>query len=332
MAYEVDQQDLVSLQHPVGCPHVVVLGAGASVAAFPNGDAQGRRLPVMANLVEVLGLKDMIVEARQDPTAGFESIYSHLHAADSESPLVKEIERRVEDYFSQLVLPKYPTIYDLLLLSLREKDAIFTFNWDPFLIDAYERLADDVRLPHIFHLHGNVRLSFCACCSLAMRKADVCHKCGTDLTQTRLLFPVEQKNYADDLFIASQWEQVRDFIARAFIITIFGYSAPTTDAEAMAIFTKAWKKGESSKLVERLEVIDIRDHEELALQWSPFAHFHHCDIRGSLYESCLSRCPRRSCEALFHRGVDGKFVKQIAWAGNLEGMINSVARLIAHER
>jgi len=34
-------------------PHVFILGAGASVAACPDGDRNGRRLPVMANFVEV---------------------------------------------------------------------------------------------------------------------------------------------------------------------------------------------------------------------------------------------------------------------------------------
>ncbi|MEW6087649.1 MAG: hypothetical protein AB1498_05040 [bacterium] len=32
--------------------HIVILGAGASVAAFPNGDANGKILPTMDNFVE----------------------------------------------------------------------------------------------------------------------------------------------------------------------------------------------------------------------------------------------------------------------------------------
>ena len=38
-----------------GGPHVVVIGAGASVAALPNGDSSGKTLPVIDNLVEVVG-------------------------------------------------------------------------------------------------------------------------------------------------------------------------------------------------------------------------------------------------------------------------------------
>jgi len=338
MVYDVTKQQLIELERRIGRPHVVVLGAGASLAAFPNGDGRGRRLPLMANIVEVLELQDTLARAGHDPTHNFEKLYSQLHALDPESAVVKEIEQRVEDYFSQLALPDCPTIYDLLVMSLRNKDAIFTFNWDPFLVDALERNVEIGSLPHIFHLHGNVRVGFCEHCGLAMRRAAECHTCGEALTPSRLLYPVEEKNYADDPFIASQWQQARDFIERAFIITIFGYSAPTTDKEAMAIFTKSWKEGEEHKFVERLETIDIRDGEELGYQWGPFAHFDHRDMRRSYHESMLARYPRRTCESLYHAGVDGKFVEPIPWAGNLDGVPGTLdevrgemAELIEHE-
>ena len=278
----------------------------------------------MANLVEVLELQDTIARAGHDPTCDFESLYSQLHALDHESVVVKEIEQRVEKYFSQLILPDHPTIYDLLLISLREKDAIFTFNWDPFLVDALERNADIGSLTHIYHLHGNVRLAFCEQCGFAMQKAAKCYFCGNPLAPTRLLYPVEEKNYADDTFIASQWDHARDFIERAFIITIFGYSAPRTDKEAMAIFTKAWKKGGAHKFVNRLEVIDIRDRKELGSQWAPFAHFDHRDMRRSFHESMLARYPRRTCESLFHAGAEGKYVEPIKWAGSQEGALGTL--------
>jgi hypothetical protein len=288
----------------------------------------------MANLVEILELNDLIVGAGYDPTIGFESLYSRLHAADPQSSLVQEIENRVEDYFSHLVLPRYPTIYDLLLLSLRGKDAIFTFNWDPFLPDAYDRVAGKVppsNLPNIFHLHGNVRVAFCEQCHTATRKAESCLGCGGNVTPTRLLYPVEKKDYAASPYLVSQWKDFREFISRALIITIFGYSAPTTDQEAMATLKAVWKDGESHKLIHRLEIIDIRDRDELGWQWSPFSIYNHDDVRRSFYESLLARYPRRSCEALFQSNHDGKFVEPIAWAGNLEGMGDGIAELVAHE-
>ena len=38
-------------------PHIVIVGSGASVASFPKGDKNGKQLPTMDNLVEVIGLK-----------------------------------------------------------------------------------------------------------------------------------------------------------------------------------------------------------------------------------------------------------------------------------
>lgn len=39
-----------------GSPHVVVLGSGASRAAFLNGDAEGRKVPLMNELIDCLEL------------------------------------------------------------------------------------------------------------------------------------------------------------------------------------------------------------------------------------------------------------------------------------
>lgn len=63
-------------------PHVVILGAGASLAAFSDGDAHGRRLPLMANLVKTVGLETLLAE--YGVTKGyedFESLYDGLSAS-----------------------------------------------------------------------------------------------------------------------------------------------------------------------------------------------------------------------------------------------------------
>ena len=51
----------------------------------------------------------------------------------------KQVDRRIENYFLSLELPEKATLYDRIVLSLKQGDAIFTFNWDPFLFDAYTR-------------------------------------------------------------------------------------------------------------------------------------------------------------------------------------------------
>ena len=43
--------------------------------------------------------------------------------------VVDELNELIREAFSLLRLPEEPNLYDYLLLSLRGKDAIFTFNW-----------------------------------------------------------------------------------------------------------------------------------------------------------------------------------------------------------
>ena len=62
----------------VSAPHVVLLGAGASLAAFPNGDANQKQLPVMNNLVEVVNLKPLLEKPYINSFGNFETIYSKL--------------------------------------------------------------------------------------------------------------------------------------------------------------------------------------------------------------------------------------------------------------
>lgn len=112
--------------------HVVLLGAGASRAAFPHGERGMRHLPIMNDFVNTLGLSELLKSAGIDPAQNFESIYSNI----DDGNLQKTLEEKINSYFSSLLLPDTTTDYDRLLLSLREKDAVFTFNWDPFLFDA----------------------------------------------------------------------------------------------------------------------------------------------------------------------------------------------------
>ena len=121
-------------------PHVIIIGAGASLAAFPNGDRNGRRLPVIKNFVDVIGLANLFAKyGINPPYDDFEGIYSDIVAKPSQAALQREIETIVNDYFCGLALPDEPTLYDHLILSLRPKDVIATFNWDPFLWQAAAR-------------------------------------------------------------------------------------------------------------------------------------------------------------------------------------------------
>jgi len=59
MATQWSTKDEVS-QVKVYRPHVLILGAGASIAALPNGDKHGRWLPSMDNFVEILDLSGLL--------------------------------------------------------------------------------------------------------------------------------------------------------------------------------------------------------------------------------------------------------------------------------
>jgi hypothetical protein len=59
-------------------------------------------------------------------------------------------------------LPNEPTIYDHLVLSLRPKDLIATFNWDPFLYQAFVRNGHVGDMPYLAFLHGTMNDSITA--------------------------------------------------------------------------------------------------------------------------------------------------------------------------
>ena len=120
-----EEEEVKSLQ--MKRPHLVILGAGASVAAFPAGDPSGTRLPVMCTFTETVGLTALLREAGiPGPYDDFEAIYSDIAVDPSRERLKAQIESLVYSYFASLSLPDEPTLYDHLVLSLRPKDVIAT--------------------------------------------------------------------------------------------------------------------------------------------------------------------------------------------------------------
>lgn len=135
-------------------PHVVLLGAGASYAAFPNGDRNGRKLPLLRDFVDVIDLRIYMKEARiQPPLDDFEAIYSNIALNPELCEVRERIDQTVYEYFECLELPDEPTLYDHLVLSLRAKDVVATFNWDPSCgkpaIETVDSLMDQ---PYFFFM------------------------------------------------------------------------------------------------------------------------------------------------------------------------------------
>ena len=94
-----------------------------------------RNCRLWKNFIKVVGLADIFESGDVDEkNSNFEEICSRMHSRDPDSYAVAEIERRVTNYFRSLTLPPTPTIYNYLAMSLRPKDLVATFNWDPFFI------------------------------------------------------------------------------------------------------------------------------------------------------------------------------------------------------
>ena len=138
--------------------HTVILGAGATIAAIPKGDKNGKKSSVMNGLIKKLNLEELLANIElQTKSDNLEDIYSELYEREDCTKIVKELEDRLYSYFSSLELPDEINLYDFLILSLTKKDCIATFNWDPLLIQAYVRCSQITRnLPLILCLHGNV--------------------------------------------------------------------------------------------------------------------------------------------------------------------------------
>ncbi len=253
----------------------------------------------MDDLVEILDLNPVLEPVGPIENMNFESIYSKLDADPRYERERREVERRVEDYFSSLELPEEATIYDRLLLSLRPGDAVFTFNWDPFLFDAHARNVNVVGLPEIFFLHGNVRIGVCRKHPKRWGSRLVwCPDCGVPFDDVPPLYPVEKKGYSSDPYIADAWESARWLFREAFVLTIFGYSAPHSDQDAVDLLKTAWMK-RSAREFEHVEVVDIAPTASLYKRWGKFTPTHHLKPMRRFEESFAGRWPRCAKEKLF---------------------------------
>ena len=295
-----------------GRPHVLLLGAGASKAALPNGDKNGKKVPLLRDLADELELTALFPEdLKRMATDNFESAYSKLYDRGTQEAL-DQINSLVHKYFSELELPDEPNLYDAINLSLRDKDAIFTFNWDPFLMQSRVRLAKagiTTKFPKLFFLHGNVTAGYCAKDRTTGVNGQPCSRCGEIFTSSNLLFPVEHKDYQSDPFIKNEWDAVQGYLKNCFMFTVFGYSAPVTDKEAVELLKEGW--GDVAvRQMEQTEIINRpgSDHDSLRKTWDPFIHTHHVDILDDFYESFLANHPRRSIEAFWNQYFEAKFI------------------------
>lgn len=285
-----------------GGGHVVILGAGASIAStFRNPELNGRKLPSMDNFVDVVGLTDILSNVPKHLAAkNFEELYSNLYNDNPKSNEILEIERRVYDYFKDMKLPNEPTIYDHLILSLRPKDIIATFNWDPFLYQAFIRNGHIADMPQITFLHGTVALGYSKEDKRSGPAGMYSKATRNYFAPTKLLYPIGQKNYNEDEFISMEWDTLKYWLhsENTRRVTIFGYGAPVSDLGAVKTLNDAWGTGDKRNM-EQFEIIDIRDEETVKNSWNNFIHSHHYDYSTDYFNCSLATNPRRTSESYF---------------------------------
>jgi len=286
-----------------GPPHVVILGAGASVAAWEDWGRVGRRPLLTKELFDIEGVQGQFEDAgfgRHNDD--FEATYSDLADVAAAEPFAVEIQRLIRAYFDGLSLPDLPTMYDYLILALRPKDVIATFNWDPYLREAYRRClsAFDYRdvLPRIHFLHGNVRVGSCKTCRKVGWTDQRCEACSRLLEPSKLLYPVKRKHYSDDPLLHSEWTMTSDELKQAYMLTVFGYAAPATDVEAKQLLLDGWKEGPLREMAQ-IEIVNVEDKETSLEKWNDFIVRDHAWHLTTIEDSWLYKHPRRTCDALW---------------------------------
>lgn len=263
----------------------------------------------MNNLPEVVDIDEDICDLMpQDPSRNFEALFSDIYDKEGESERVKRIETKIYTYFQALQLADTPTIYDYIILSLREKDMIATFNWDPFLVQAYSRnLSFTSKLPQLVFLHGNVAVGY------DNQTKNLFPLKGTpsvtNLIPTKLLYPISNKDYSSDPVIKSQWNRLLDFLDSAALITIFGYSAPKTDYEARKLMKKVWGVPQKDRYMPEIEIINIDNRDVVEKTWHNLIYSRHFTHKESIFagDSWLFNFPRRTGEMFNERYIEGNF-------------------------
>ena len=289
-------------------PHLFILGAGATKATIPDGDKYGHQSPVMDNFLQEIGKEKLLSGVELSTKSNnIEAIYSELATKPEYADVVVRIEDGIVDHYRQMQIPDAPTLYDYLILSLRKKDCIATFNWDPLLIQAYNRVNRiTTDLPEMLFLHGSVAVGVCEDCRhYEPYLNSCCSICGKPLVSPRLLYPVNNKDYSQSIYIRDAWNTLQYYLETACIVTIWGYSAPKSDVEAKQMMFKAFSS--SHRFLDQIEVIDIAEENVLHNTWLPFAKEtnYYLNIHKSLMDSYIAEFPRRSVEGYVKRNIEG---------------------------
>ena len=281
-------------------PHVVVVGAGASIAAC-RYDKYGKEVPLLRNIHYILGLTDELkrYSFSEEEMEDFELLFSNIQGKQEYRELQKKLELEVCKYFSELTIPDEPTMYDYLILSLTSKDVIISFNWDPFLLQAYRRNICVGNLPQVIFPHGNAGVGVCYECKQMGYANCLCPQCLQEFKQMPLLYPVKKKDYNSKPIIHNEWSRAKKALSLASGMTVYGYGAPVTDVEAIELMKVAYSAS-NIKDIAPFTVINLPQNEkEQKERWANFYDAKMIRYCNTLKETMLWENPRVSLETLF---------------------------------
>ena len=107
----------------MGFKHLVILGAGSTIATIPNGDKNGEFSYTLYNLLKDKCFTSFVkkVQAKDFQTDDVEALCNQLYKEDK--LLYDEFESLVRKKYASLELPDGFTILDRLVLSLTPNDA-----------------------------------------------------------------------------------------------------------------------------------------------------------------------------------------------------------------
>ncbi len=312
-------------------PHVVIVGAGASIAACKI-DKNGKEIPLLKNIHNILELTLELekYDFSDEQMSDFEKLFSDIYGKEEYSELQEKLEYEVCDYFSKLMIPDEPTLYDYLILSLTEKDAIISFNWDPFLMQAYKRNISVGNLPELIFPHGNAGVGLCYDCKIKGYANCLCPNCFRDFEQMPLLYPIGKKDYNGKPIIKNEWARAKDVLSKAAGITVYGYGASVTDIEAVELMKSANSISQMKDIAPFTIINLARNEAEQREKWKEFYDVRRMFYCNNFEESMLWRNPRVSLETLFDailqqqpRSIEKPFVK-FSSLGKLQDFVKTI--------
>lgn len=280
----------------MGFKHLVILGAGSTIATIPKGDKNGEFSYTLDNLLNDKCFASFVekVQALDYQIDDVEALCNQLYKENR--PLYDEFESLVRKKYASLELPDGFTILDKLVLSLTPNDAIISFNWDDLVIQAYQRMSEYVpeeMLPILAFPHGNAQAVYDNKHYTSKRIVT-----STSLFDSPLNMPVDEIDYKSDVFINSQWHILDFFMRNAQMVTFFGYRGPDSDEQDLKHFDELFAKNE---ICDKIEIID-KDQEsavEVAKRLERFKMqpnwLYPC---ADFWHSTIAKYPRRTLSVL----------------------------------